>query len=104
MTNKIYEKNSYLRELDTVVSECISENGRIYLKLRETIFFPEEGGQYSDTGVIDMFLSIIQIRISDILSILKKRLNPARKLNACLIGNSVFHACRITAVSISSRA
>ena len=52
MTNKIYEKNSYLRELDTVVSECISENGRIYLKLRETIFFPEEGGQYSDTGVI----------------------------------------------------
>ena len=52
MTNKIYEKNSYLRELDTVVSECISENGRIYLKHRETIFFPEEGVQYSDTGVI----------------------------------------------------
>ena len=52
MTDKVYEKNSYLKELDTVVTECIHEEGRMYLKLRETIFFPEEGGQYSDTGVI----------------------------------------------------
>jgi alanyl-tRNA synthetase len=52
MTDKVYEKNSYLTELDTVVTECIKEEDHIYLKLRETIFFPEEGGQYSDTGVI----------------------------------------------------
>ncbi len=52
MTEKIYEKQSYLRELTTVVTENTCEDGHIYVKLKETIFFPEEGGQYSDTGVL----------------------------------------------------
>ena len=52
MTKKIYEKQSYLRELTTVVTENTCEDGHIYVKLKETIFFPEEGGQYSDTGVL----------------------------------------------------
>ncbi len=52
MTEKIYEKNSYIREIDTVVTECISDGTSAYIKLLETIFFPEEGGQYSDTGCL----------------------------------------------------
>ena len=52
MTERLYEKNSYLKELDTVVTDCVREGDRIYLKLRETIFFPEEGGQYSDIGIL----------------------------------------------------
>lgn len=52
MTKKLYEKQSYLKECTTVVTECITENGAIYLRLRESVFFPEEGGQYSDTGTI----------------------------------------------------
>ena len=49
---KIYETDSFRRELSSVVTSCIQENGRIYIQLSETIFFPEEGGQYADTGVL----------------------------------------------------
>ncbi|MCR4791315.1 MAG: hypothetical protein K5871_01050 [Lachnospiraceae bacterium] len=52
MTEKLYEKNSYLKECETSVTECVCEGDATYIKLRQTIFFPEEGGQYSDTGVI----------------------------------------------------
>ena len=53
MTEKIYEKRSYLRELSTVVTDSFSEDDKNYIKLKETIFFPEEGGQYSDTGTVE---------------------------------------------------
>ncbi|MBR3634851.1 MAG: alanyl-tRNA editing protein, partial [Lachnospiraceae bacterium] len=50
MTDKIYERDSYKTELSTVVTDCFEENGKVYIKLKETIFFPEEGGQYADKG------------------------------------------------------
>ena len=53
MTDKIYERRSFLRELNTVVTDSFSENGKNFIQLKETIFFPEEGGQYSDTGIIE---------------------------------------------------
>ena len=52
MTEKIYEKQSYIKEYRTVVTDCIKEDDKVYIKLKETIFFPEEGGQYSDSGQI----------------------------------------------------
>jgi alanyl-tRNA synthetase len=52
MTVKIYEKQSYLKELSTEVTACFYEGDSVYMQLKETIFFPEEGGQYSDTGYI----------------------------------------------------
>ncbi len=52
MTEKIYEKQSCRKECRTVVTGCVKENGKVYITLKESIFFPEEGGQYSDTGSI----------------------------------------------------
>ena len=52
MTVKVYEKQSFLRKLTTVVTDSFTEDGKNYIKLKETIFFPEEGGQYSDTGAL----------------------------------------------------
>ena len=52
MTEKVYEKQSYLKELTAVVTDSFSENGMSYVMLDRSIFFPEEGGQYSDSGVI----------------------------------------------------
>ena len=50
--NKIYENNSYMKEGDTVITESdITEDGA-YIYIRDSIFFPEEGGQYADTGRI----------------------------------------------------
>ncbi len=48
--NRYYEDHSYCAEHETVVTDCFRENDRIYIRLEETIFFPEEGGQHADTG------------------------------------------------------
>ena len=53
MTEKIYEERSFLRELTTTVTDSFSEDGKNFIMLKETIFFPEEGGQYADTGWIE---------------------------------------------------
>ena len=50
MRHKLYETNSYCREHDTQVADAWEENGKHFVILEETIFFPEEGGQYADTG------------------------------------------------------
>lgn len=53
MTNRIYETDSYIREIETVVTAAgIDEKGRPYICLEDTIFFPEEGGQNADTGTL----------------------------------------------------
>ncbi len=50
--NKIYETDSYRKETDTVITGCIDTGDGVYVSLADSIFFPEEGGQYADTGVI----------------------------------------------------
>lgn len=54
---KLYETNSLLRQNQTTVtfSEAATDSdGNSYglIRLDESIFFPEEGGQYADTGII----------------------------------------------------
>lgn len=49
----LYYKDNYLMEFDTVVLECINENNKIKVVLKETAFYPEGGGQPSDIGNID---------------------------------------------------
>ena len=53
MTDKIYERRSYLKELSTTVTDSFTDNGKNYIQLKSTIFFPEEGGQYADTGKLE---------------------------------------------------
>ncbi len=50
--NKLYETNSYLKECRAVVESLREEGGEYFVTLSDTIFFPEEGGQYADTGYI----------------------------------------------------
>jgi alanyl-tRNA synthetase len=53
MTEKLYEKDSYLKECDAMVTECeIAPNGYAIV-LDRTVLFPEGGGQLSDTGTIN---------------------------------------------------
>jgi alanyl-tRNA synthetase len=53
MTKKIYEIDVYRRRLTTKIKERVEENGRYFILLEETIFFPEGGGQPCDLGTID---------------------------------------------------
>ena len=49
---KIYEKDSYENHTATQVTASKEEKGKHLIQLKESIFFPEEGGQYADSGII----------------------------------------------------
>jgi len=48
-----YEKDAYLTELKTAVIETGSEKGKDFVVLRDTVFYPEGGGQPGDRGWVD---------------------------------------------------
>jgi Ser-tRNA(Ala) deacylase AlaX len=48
-----YEKDAYLTELKTEVIETGSDKGKDFVVLRDTVFYPEGGGQPCDRGWIN---------------------------------------------------
>lgn len=65
---KYYEKQSNRKECRTIVESCVKEQGKIYVTLTESVFFPEEGGQYADTGWLqtsDMRVRVVNGEIAD---------------------------------------
>lgn len=50
MTERLYYTDSYIKDFEAVVIEAGMENDRDYVILNRTAFFPEGGGQTSDTG------------------------------------------------------
>ncbi len=52
-TEKLYYSNQMLQKFNACVLSCEKSGGNFAVILDKTAFFPEEGGQYSDTGVID---------------------------------------------------
>jgi alanyl-tRNA synthetase len=54
MTNKFYLDNPYLKEIDARVIDKTYEDGKYYIKLNRTIFYPHlSGGQPGDKGTIN---------------------------------------------------
>ncbi len=52
-TNRLYLKDSYLREADSKILRVVREKGtRYYIVLDSSIFHPLGGGQPSDTGML----------------------------------------------------
>ena len=52
MTVKLYDDNSYAKEFDATVINCEKTDNGYQIELDRTLFFPEEGGQTSDTGLL----------------------------------------------------
>lgn len=50
MTERLYYKDSFLREFDAHVLSCEEEAGRWRVTLDQTAFYPTSGGQPHDTG------------------------------------------------------
>ena len=54
MTNKLYLDNPYLREIDSRIVDKTYKDGKYYIKLSRTIFYPHlSGGQPGDKGSIN---------------------------------------------------
>ena len=52
MTKKLYYEDAYISHFEATVLSCEAEGEGFVITLDRTAFFPEEGGQYSDRGVI----------------------------------------------------
>ena len=55
MTEKIYQRDSYCREITARISGQEQRDGRFRIRLERTIFCPEGGGQPADQGTINGF-------------------------------------------------
>lgn len=53
MTEKLYYKDSHKQEFEATVIKQLNVNGAYHILLDQTIFFPEGGGQSSDTGSLN---------------------------------------------------
>ncbi|MGY3779430.1 alanyl-tRNA editing protein [Isobaculum melis] len=52
-TIKLYNDDSYLKEMTTTVLKCEQDEHGPYVVLKETVFYPTGGGQAHDTGLLD---------------------------------------------------
>ncbi|MGM9647105.1 MAG: DHHA1 domain-containing protein [Eubacteriales bacterium] len=52
MTEKLYYQDSYLFSFTATVRACTPAGDEYAVELDRTAFFPEEGGQYADTGLL----------------------------------------------------
>jgi len=52
-TEMLFMKDCYLKEFDAVVLQRGNDSGKDYVVLNKTAFYPEGGGQPSDTGTLN---------------------------------------------------
>ena len=60
---RLFDIDSYIKEFTSTVISVKEENGFYLIELEDTAFFPEGGGQKSDTGTLD------GIKVSDVQEI-----------------------------------
>lgn len=81
----LYYKNGYLKEFKAIVKESFEDDGKIKVVLDNTAFYPEGGGQPSDTGFInDVKVLKVEEKENKIYHIIDKKIN---------VGENVF--CKI---------
>ena len=79
--NSLYYKDGYLKEFEAVVKKCIEEDKKIKIILDNTAFYPEGGGQPSDTGFIDNVRVLkVEEKENEIYHIVDKKINVGKKV------------------------
>ena len=76
MTEKLYDKDSHLKEFTGTVLSCEKTGEKYAVTLNRTAFFPEGGGQQSDRGYIGYaYIADVQIKNGEILHFADKPLS-----------------------------
>ncbi len=85
MTEKLYYSDSHMSEFSATVLSVTEENGKFAVTLDRTAFFPEVGGQGSDTGFIGgVRVYDVQIKNGVIYHYTEKPLEEGKQV-ACAI-------------------
>ena len=85
MTEKLYDKDSHLKEFSAKVLSCEKSGENYAVILNKTAFFPEGGGQESDRGSIgEAAVLDVQIINNEIIHFTDRPLNIGKE-NACLL-------------------
>ncbi len=53
MTERLFDKDSYIKEFDGKCINCTEKDGKFLVELDKTCFFPEGGGQKGDRGKLN---------------------------------------------------
>lgn len=84
MTRKLYYENSYISECESTIVDVIEKDEKYLVLLDATPFYPEGGGQPSDTGTIDgVNVSHVFEEEDTIYHVLDRRLE--KKAVKCLV-------------------
>lgn len=82
MTEKLYDRDSYVTEFDCKVISLYSDERFTYIETDRTAFFPEGGGQTSDRGVLgDVYVENVQIIDGKIVHIVENNAENVEKLS-----------------------
>ena len=92
MTIKLYDKDSHRTEFTATVLSCEEKDGKYVITLDQTVFFPEGGGQTSDTGYLgDVFVSDVQIIDKEIYHYADKPLEIGSEVKGKINFEERFH-------------
>ena len=63
-TRRLFYEDVYIREFEAIVLSCEEKDGKYYVILNETAFYPEGGGQPADKGTIEN-IPVIDVQYVD---------------------------------------
>lgn len=85
MTEKLYYQNSYIKTFSAHVTGCVPVGENFAVILDRTAFYPEGGGQPSDTGVLNLTNVLdVQERDGEIIHITDAPIQPESRVTGGL--------------------
>lgn len=94
MTEKLFYKDQYMKEFDSVIEEIRTDDEGLWIAATESAFYPEGGGQPADMGEVclpdmDLILKVTDVQEKD--DIIWHRILPAEEMDIQKLTGMKFH-------------